>query len=220
MAARHSTNLLIFDCDGVLVDSEMIGCRVEASFLTDIGIPISVNEIMERYVGISETAMFADLEARCGRQLPLGFGDKLRERIAAAFEAELGAMPGIETALTAISLPRCVASSSKPDSLRHSLNLVGLLRHFHPHIFSADQVMRGKPAPDLFLFAASQMDVRPEACTVIEDSQAGVMAAVAAGMRVFGFTGGSHCRPGHAARSREAGAVTVFDDMRNLPALI
>ena len=220
MMARRVTNLVIFDCDGVLVDSEVIGCRVEAEFLSNIGIPISADEIIERYVGISETAMFADIEARCGRKLPANFAEKLRERISAAFDAELAAMPGIEVALNGISSARCVASSSTPERLRRSLTLARLFQYFEPHIFSATQVALGKPAPDLFLFAATQMKASPETCTVIEDSEAGVRAAIAAGMRVLGFTGGSHCGSGHSARLRGAGAATVFDDMRNLPALI
>src|SRR4051794_22674638 len=109
-------------------------------------------------------------------------------------------MPGIEGALSAISSARCVASSSKPERLRHTLTLARLLQYFEPHIFSAVQVARGKPAPDLFVFAASQMEAPAETCTVIEDSEAGVRAAIAAGMRVIGFTGGSHCRAGHSAR--------------------
>ena len=115
---------------------------------------------------------------------------------------------------------RCVASSSAPERLRHSLSLAGLLHRFEPHIFSATQVARGKPAPDLFLFAAASMQRRPAACVVIEDSVPGVQAAVAAGMRVIGFTGGGHCRPGHAERLRAAGAAAVADDMRRLPALV
>src|SRR4051812_20466208 len=209
MIAKGTTDLVIFDCDGVLVDSELIGCRVEADLLANIGIPISADEIMGRYVGLSEAAMFADLEARYGRQLPADLAEKLRERIAAAFDAELAAMPGIEGALSAISSARCVASSSKPERLRHTLTITKLLQHFEPHIFSAVQVARGKPAPDLFLFAASHMKATAKACTVIEDSVAGVRAAIAAGMRVIGFTGGSHCGPGHSARLREAGAATV-----------
>jgi beta-phosphoglucomutase-like phosphatase (HAD superfamily) len=102
--------------------------------------------------------------------------------------------------------------------LRHSLTVTGLLRYFDPHIFSATQVARGKPAPDLFLFAASRMQAAPDTCLVIEDSEAGVRAAVAAGMRVIGFTGGGHCRLGHAERLRTAGATAIFDHMRNLDA--
>jgi HAD superfamily hydrolase (TIGR01509 family) len=218
-----SSTLLIFDCDGVLIDSEMIACRAEAAYLAEIGIPVSAEEILERYLGISMAVMLADLESRHGQRppgLPPDFADTLRRRTAAAFDAGLHPMPGIETALQMLPHPRCVASSSAPERLRHSLRLTGLLPHFDPHIFSATQVARGKPAPDLFLFAAARMDATPGACVAIEDSVPGVQAAVAAGMRVIGFIGGSHCLPGHAERLRAAGASTICDAMAELGAVL
>jgi HAD superfamily hydrolase (TIGR01509 family) len=213
----------MFDCDGVLIDSEVIACRTEAACLTALGISVTLEDILDRYLGIGLTTMLADLEARLGHTqpaLPADFAETLRRQVAAAFEAELRPIPGIEAALQALPQPRCVASGSAPERLRHSLGLTGLLPHFDPHIFSASQVARGKPAPDLFLFAAQRMRVLPDACVVIEDSVAGVQAAAAAGMRVVGFTGGSHCRPGHAARLRAAGAATVCRDMRELATLV
>jgi HAD superfamily hydrolase (TIGR01509 family) len=219
----HTPALVILDCDGVLIDSEMLACSAEAVYLAEIGIPISAAEILERYLGISLAVMLTDLESRhdCALPgLPQDFADTLRQRMATAFEAELRAMPGIEAVLTALPHPRCVASSSAPERLRHSLRLTGLLAYFDPHIFSASQVPRGKPAPDLFLFAAARMDATPAACVVIEDSVPGVQAAVAAGMRVIGFTGGSHCRPGHAERLRAAGASAVCAGMAELAAVL
>ena len=210
-------DLIIFDCDGVLIDSEPISCRTDAACLAEIGIAISAEEIMDRYLGISAAAMFADIEARTGRSLPADFADTLRGRIAAAFETDLMPMQGVEAALHLLPVRRCVASSSAPERLRHSLSLTGLLRYFAPHVFSATQVPRGKPAPDLFLFAATAMQAAPEACLVVEDSVPGVQAALAAGMRVIGFTGGGHCRPGHSERLRAAGACVVCDDMRSFP---
>ena len=136
------------------------------------------------------------------------------------FETDLLPMEGIEAALQALPFRRCVASSSAPARLHQSLSLTGLLRYFEPHIFSATQVARGKPAPDLFLFAAAAMAAAPEHCVVIEDSVAGVHASVAARIPVIGFSGGGHCRPGHAERLRDAGASAVCDDMRSLPALV
>jgi HAD superfamily hydrolase (TIGR01509 family) len=217
------TPLRIFDCDGVLIDSEMIACRAEAACLTAFGIDMSADEILDRYLGIGMATMLADLVGRLGHTLPSlppDFADTLRQQVAVAFQAELQPMPGIEALLQALPGARCVASGSAPERLRHSLGLTGLLPYFDPHVFSATQVGRGKPAPDLFLFAAHRMQAAPATCVVIEDSVAGVQAAVAAGMRVIGFTGGSHCRPGHAARLRAAGASAVCDDVRGLQALM
>lgn len=216
----RTPGLLIFDCDGVLVDSEALACRADAACLTEFGLAISAEEIMDRYVGISLAGMLADLAARGGRALPPALADTLRRRTLAAFEAELTAIEGVADALGALACPVCVASSSEPERIRHSLSLIGLLDRFEPHIFSATQVAHGKPAPDLFLFAAASMGVAPEHCVVIEDSLPGVQAACAAGMRVLGFTGGSHCRPGHAERLCAAGAALAFEEMRRLPELL
>ncbi len=212
--------LIIFDCDGVLIDSEAIACRADAACFGEVGIVISSEEIMDRYLGISAPTMCADIEQRYGCTLPPDFADTLRRRIEAAFESELAPIAGVEAVLAELKLRRCVASSSAPERLRHSLSLTGLLRYFEPHVFSATQVARGKPAPDLFLFAAASMQVASASCVVVEDSLPGVQAAVAAGMHVIGFTGGGHCRPGHAARLLEAGAAAVTDQMARLPALL
>lgn len=211
-------DLIIFDCDGVLIDSEVIACRTDSECLAEIGIALSAEQIMDRYVGVSATAMLADIQARHGKPLPHDFAAMLAERVAAAFDTQLQPMDGIEATLTALASRKCVASSSTPERLRHSLHLTNLLHHFDPHVFSATQVQRGKPAPDLFLFAATSMQTAPDASLVIEDSEAGVRAAVAAGMRVIGFTGGSHCRPGHAERLTAAGATAICDHMRRLGA--
>ncbi len=212
--------LVIFDCDGVLVDSEVLACRTDSACLAEIGVAISAEEIMDRYVGISLAGMLADLVQRHGTHLPDAFADTLRQRTQAEFEAELTAIAGVAAARDAIAGPVCVASSSEPARIRHSLSLVGLLDQFQPHLFSATQVARGKPAPDLFLFAAAAMGFEPAQCTVIEDSVAGVQAGCAAGMRVLGFTGGSHCRLGHDLRLRDAGAAAVFAAMAQLPGLL
>jgi HAD superfamily hydrolase (TIGR01509 family) len=213
-------DLIIFDCDGVLIDSELIACEVDAACLSEIGWPHTVEDILERYVGRSAAAMLADIEARTGRRLPDGFPEMLRRRLAAAFETDLTAIPGVEDVLDRLSCRFCIASSSAPERLRHSLTLVGLYDRFAPDIFSAAEVRRGKPAPDLFLHAAARIGVPPSRCLVIEDSLAGVEAAGAAGMTVFGFTGGGHCRQGHAERLRQAGASTIFAEMTELVRLI
>lgn len=212
--------LLIFDCDGVLIDSETIACRVDAECFSDAGFPVTAEEIAEEFVGVSSAYMFATMEERHGRKLPPDFAQHLKSRLNAAFAAELRPMAGIAETLATLSAARCVASSSYPDRLSFTLGCTGLFDHFAPHIFSATMVKRGKPAPDLFLYAASQMARAPEDCLVIEDSRAGVAAARAAGMRVLGFVGGTHCRPGHADRLRDAGAHDIFADMRDLPRLL
>jgi len=212
----RAMDLLIFDCDGVLIDSEPIAIRADVACFAEHGFAVSAAQIRERYVGTSVTSMLADVEARHGRRLPDDFAETLRRRIAATFETELEAMPGIVDLLDALQPRSCVASSSAPERLRHALALVGLLARFDPHVFSATQVARGKPAPDLFLFAARQMDVAPHRCVVIEDSLAGVAAAKAAGMVAIGFCGGGHCGSGHAASLSAAGADITFDHMDDL----
>jgi HAD superfamily hydrolase (TIGR01509 family) len=136
------------------------------------------------------------------------------------YAGDLKAIAGVAAAIAAIDLPKCVASSGTPEKIRHGLECAGLYEQLTPHIFSATQVKRGKPAPDLFLFAAEQMRSLPERCLVIEDSIPGVTGAVAADMTVLGFHGGSHCQPGHADKLRDAGAAAIFDDMRQLPDLV
>ncbi len=208
--------LVIFDCDGVLVDSEIISFQVEAAAFAGIGIPLTAEDLLRRFVGTSSAGMFAIIEREHGRKLPADFGAQVSAQIRAAFDRGLKAIPGIAELLAGLALPKCVASSSDPDRIRHSLGLAGIRDHFEPHIFSATQVERGKPAPDLFLFAAGQMGAAPERCLVIEDSVPGVTAARAAGMTVLGFSGAGHCRPGHDARLRAAGARAAFGSMRNL----
>jgi HAD superfamily hydrolase (TIGR01509 family) len=215
-----SPKLLIFDCDGVLIDSEIIACRVDAECLTEAGFSITADEVAENFVGVSSAQMFAWIEHRHGRKLPDDFPRTLKARLQSAFASELKPMPGVAQVLDMMPTARCVASSSYPDRLSFTLGHTGLLDYFVPHIFSATMVRRGKPAPDLFLYAAAQMGIEPRDCLVIEDSRAGVEAANAAGMRVLGFIGGAHCRPDHADRLRNAGANAIFSDMRELPRLL
>jgi HAD superfamily hydrolase (TIGR01509 family) len=215
-----SPALVIFDCDGVLIDSETIACRVDAECLTEIGFPTTAAYIQERFVGVSSRTMFEQLEKTHGRPLPADFPERLRQRLHAAFDREPEPIAGVADLLPSIGVKVCVASSSQPERLRHTLGLTGLWPHFDPLVFSATMVAKGKPAPDLFLFAADRMQAPPRDCVVVEDSQAGVAAGVAAGMRVLGFVGGSHCTQGHADRLRATGAHAVFDDMRQLPELL
>jgi HAD superfamily hydrolase (TIGR01509 family) len=216
----QNLDLVIFDCDGVLVDSEVISCRAHAQTLTRHGYPITDDQVLERFLGVSDREARQIVEAEIGRKLPDDFEAQVKQATLQFYAGDLRAISHVGEAIAAIGLPKCVASSGTPEKIRHGLSCTGLYDRLAPHIFSATQVARGKPAPDLFLFAAGQMQVSPERCLVIEDSVPGITGARAAGMTVFGFHGGSHCRPGHADMLRAAGAVMAFDDMRQLPDLI
>lgn len=212
--------LVIFDCDGVLVDSEPIASRLLARELTALGYPIAAEGCKARFTGMSMRRVMAMVEADWGRPLPPDFELEMRRKDFEAFTAELKPCPGVAETLPGLALPKCVASSGAPEKIRHSLTVTGLIGHFDGHLFSASEVPRGKPAPDLFLHAAASMGMAPEDCVVIEDARAGVEAGRAAGMRVLGFAGGGHCGPGYADMLREAGVETVFADMRELAGLI
>jgi HAD superfamily hydrolase (TIGR01509 family) len=213
-------DLVIFDCDGVLVDSEVISCRAHADVLTRHGYPITSEQVFDRFLGRSTRQAHLEVEAELGRSMPDDFHAQLRDELFRSFEARLEAVPFIDRALDAIAPPICVASSGSQERMRVSLGRVGLYDRFAPNIFSATQVANGKPAPDLFLFAAGHMGAAPGRCLVIEDSIPGIKGARAAGMTVLGFHGGSHCRPGYAETLCAAGALLAFDDMRQLPDLI
>jgi HAD superfamily hydrolase (TIGR01509 family) len=213
-------DLVIFDCDGVLVDSEVISCRAHAEVLTRHGYSITSDQVLKRFLGVSDREARLTIETEMGRKLPDDFEAQLKQAALQRYASELAAIPHIGDAIAAIGPPKCVASSGTPEKIRHGLTCAGLFETLAPHIFSAVQVARGKPAPDLFLFAAEQMKARPSRCLVIEDSVPGVTGGCAAGMTVLGFHGGSHCTSGHADLLRAAGAAVTFDDMRQLPDLI
>ncbi len=217
---RRNFDLVIFDCDGVLVDSELISCRAHAQTLSRHGYAITEQQVLDRFLGVSDREARLTIEAESGRLLPDDFEAQVKAATLQFYAGDLRAIANVGDAIAAIDLPKCVASSGTPEKIRHGLTSASLYDILAPHIFSATQVKRGKPAPDLFLFAAEQMRASPARCVVIEDSVPGVTGALAAGMSVLGFHGGSHCRPGHDDKLRAAGAVTVFDDMRQLPALI
>ncbi|MDP9383843.1 MAG: HAD family hydrolase [Actinomycetota bacterium] len=208
-------DLVIFDCDGVLVDSEPIANRILAAHLTAIGVPTTLEESMDRYMGGSLAAVVADVERRLGRPAPDDLLPRYRADCYAAFESELEAVEGIEAALDALGDARtCVASSGEHERIRRTLGRTGLLHRFEGRIFSATDVARGKPAPDLFLHAAARMGADPARCAVVEDSPVGVAAALAAGMRVLGYAG-------RTPPERLAGdGVRVFRAMGELPALL
>ncbi|MBV9604220.1 MAG: HAD family hydrolase [Solirubrobacterales bacterium] len=210
------TELVIFDCDGVLVDSEPIAVRIDVEMFAELGMTVSEREVIERFVGRSPEVLVQAVEEQLGHPPPDGWEERAESRLRRAFEAELQPVAGIREALALISLPVCVASSSPPERLRFKLELIGLYERFAPHIFSATEVANGKPAPDLFLHAASRMGVDPARCVVVEDSRYGVQAARAAGMSVLGYTGGGLI-PIEVLRGPR---TVVFDDMRRLPELL
>ena len=219
-AAQQGCDLVIFDCDGVLVDSEVISCSVHADVLTRNGYPITSEQVFDRFLGRSARQAKIEVEAELGRSLPEDFDAQLKSQIFRTFSESLAPIPHIHEALAAIAQPVCVASSGSHERMRISLGRTSLYDRFAPHIFSSSDVQNGKPAPDLFLFAAERMGIAPARCLVVEDSVSGIAGAIAAGMTVIGYCGGSHCRAGYADRLRDAGAAATFDDMRQLPGLI
>lgn len=203
---------VIFDCDGVLVDSEPISNRVLAEALTGIGLPMTAEESTATFMGRSWASLVEIVEGRLGRAVPADLRARYLDRIFAAFERELQPVPGIAAALDRIALPWCVASSSSHEKMRFTLGHTGLLERFEGRLFSATEVTQGKPAPDLFLHAAARMGWAPEQCAVVEDSAAGVQAALAAGMTALAY----------AARTDPAllAGARVFTRMAELPALL
>ena len=206
--------LVIFDCDGVLVDSEIISCRVMAKSLTSAGYTISTEEVIRLFVGMSRKSVRKVVEQEMGHSLPEHYDDHLTDSLINALSEELQSMHGINSILE--SLPnRCLASSGLPEKINTSLKTTRLDQFFAPdQIFSATMVKNGKPAPDLFLLAAETMGFSPADCIVIEDSVPGIQAAIAAEMTVFGFSGGSHIldKLHHKEILEQEGAVTVLEN--------
>lgn len=215
MRSSHPVELVIFDCDGVLVDSERLSIEVDRRVLADLGWSLSRDEILHRFVGRSSAHFRAEVESHLGRTLPDDWESPYQPWYLDAFARELTAVSGIEDALDAITIASCVASSGSHEKIRRTLGATGLLERFDGRIFSADDVIDGKPAPDLFLHAAARLGVPPDRCAVVEDSRFGVQAARAAGMRVFGYAGGIT-----PADWLEREGATVFADMRALPDLV
>ena len=214
-------DLLIFDCDGVLVDSEALSIGALLAMIGRAGGAVAEDVAHERFLGRSIASVREILAAEFGLALSDADLTGMRVDLMRRFREQLRPMPGLAESLAAIPCRRCVASSGSPDRIRYALEVTGLLPFFEPHLFSAGMVERGKPAPDVFLHAAHVMGAAPEACLVIEDSPAGVTAARAAGMRVFGFTGGSHASgPAFRERLASSGPDLIFADMLHLPRLV
>ena len=206
---------VIFDCDGVLVDSEPISNRILTGMLNDLGLSYTVERTMDRFVGRSMPSCVALIQEELGAPPPADFSEEFHRRTVAAFEADLEPVRGIREVLDRLPWPHCVASSGDHAKLRATLTRTGLYDRFAGRIYSALDVARGKPHPDLFLHAAERMGADPSRCAVVEDSVLGVQAGVAAGMRVFAYAG----TMGDAALAA-AGAHDVFHDMSELRALL
>ncbi len=207
--------LVIFDCDGVLVDSEPISARVGAAVLADLGWNVSPEELIRRFAGCTEEYWRDSVESALGRPLDDGWEAPYQSWYRDAFEAELRAVPGVVDVLQSLTVPFCVASNGSHEKIRANLRRVGLEEAFEGRFFSAQDVRQGKPAPDLFLHAARTMGVAPGRCAVIEDSPTGLAAARAAGMQCFAYAAGL------ITVDRLIGpSTTVFDDMNQLPELI
>ena len=210
-------DLVIFDCDGILVDSERLSVGLDVKLLASLGWPLPESEVVERFVGRTDAAMRAEIEDHLGRDIGrewAAFADEYLRTFAAALEPVAGVIEAVD-AIQATGVATCVASSGDHGKIRRNLAKTGLLDRFDGRIFSGDDVAHGKPAPDLFLRASDVMGVAPAHCAVVEDSRHGVAAARAAGMWAFGYGGG--VTPGAALAGP---ATTVFDDMRELSALI
>lgn len=207
--------LVIFDCDGVLVDSERIAARVQVALGAELGWPLTETEVIDRFIGRSSVSIREQIAERLGPRTAALWWERFEQLHREAVDRGLAPVDGLPEALAAITLPTCVASSGSHEKMRHTLGRTGLYERFAGRIHSATEVSRGKPAPDLFLHAAQRMGVDPAACAVVEDSRPGVQAARAAGMRAFGYAGGLT-----PAEELEGPGTLVFHDMRDLPALL
>ena len=212
--------LLIYDCDGVLVDSEVLACEGLAELMTALGRPTTTTECVRAFVGRSRSDVLRRAGEMLGRPIPDALGAEVGAKLLARFRRDLKPVPGAAEAVAALPYRRCVASSSVPERLALSLEVTGLAPLFGPHVYSASQVANGKPAPDLFLFAAHSVGERPACTIVIEDSVLGIAAARAAGMASIGFAGGSHASEDLPAALAAAGADAVVTSMAALPAAI
>jgi len=207
-------DLVIFDCDGVLVDSEVIVNRVFADLLNELGANVTLDYMFENFVGYSMAHCMELVQKLLGREPPPDFERTHKERTKAALAAALAPVPGIADVLAALTVPCCVASSGDHEKMRTTLGITGLLPHFEGRLFSVTEVARGKPFPDVFLHAARTMGASPARTAVVEDTPVGAEAGVAAGMTVFGYAGRTP-----AERLRAAGAI-VFTEMAALPRLL
>jgi HAD superfamily hydrolase (TIGR01509 family) len=214
--------LLIFDCDGVLIDSEIVSARVDCEMLRDYGYDVSPEEIANRFAGLTTEQIFRRAGEELGRTIPDEVVREAERETDRRLSEEVQPIDGVHQMLDALDDPRCICSNSRPERLQVSLAKAGLWDRFRPYVFSARELPNGspKPAPDIFLHAANVFDADAADAIVLEDSPVGVTGATAAGMRVVGFTGASHAWPGHAEALIEAGAITVIRRLQEFPATV
>jgi HAD superfamily hydrolase (TIGR01509 family) len=214
--------LIIFDCDGVLIDSEILSARVDCELLREIGYEIAPEDLAHRYAGFTTERIFQLVAEEMGRALPDDMVKRAQHETDRRLAKEVQPIAGVHEMLDMLDDPRCICSNSRTERLKVSLSKVELWDRFRPYVFSAPDVRegRGKPAPDVFLHAAEMLETDPQEAVVIEDSTTGVTGATAAGMRVIGFTGASHTWPGHGEALMEAGALTVVNRLADVPATV
>ncbi len=205
--------LIIFDCDGVLVDSEALANQATVDLLNQEGLAITYDQYLTLSLGKVDEEAFKDLQTQFNCSFDADFLERVYSHIINTFTQDLQPISGVQMLLNQLKIPKCVASSSRRDRLNHSLQVTGLWESFNGAVYSAPEVGRGKPAPDVFVHAAAQFQADPKDCLVIEDSSAGVRAAVAAKMPVIGFVGGAHCSPSDADKLQQLGAIKAFDSM-------
>ena len=214
--------LIIFDCDGVLIDSEIIASRVDCEILGEHGYEITPEELAHRFAGFTTERIFKLVGEERGRSFPEDIVHRAQRETDHRLNREVLPITGVQEMLDALDDPRCICSNSRAERLEVSLIKAGLWDRFRPYVFSAQTVGtgRGKPAPDVFLHAAKVFETDPDDAIVIEDSVPGVTGGVAAGMRVIGFTGASHTWPGHGEALMDAGALTVVRRLSDIPATL
>jgi HAD superfamily hydrolase (TIGR01509 family) len=208
----RSVQLVIFDCDGVLADSEVISARVLVAELRRYGVTLDEDYVIRNFVGQSFPKVAAKIRSSFQLDVPQEFEAAYRTKLVDAFAEGLSRMPGVGDVLDHLDSAKCVATSSSPPRVARTLRITGLVDYFKDDVFTASEVPNGKPAPDLFLHAAARMQVAPENCLVIEDSMAGILAANAAGMAVWRYVGGSHMKGFSTADLATPAGVPVFDN--------
>ncbi len=214
--------LIIFDCDGVLIDSEIIAARVDLEFLKKNGFESGVDDYIKRFAGLNFSQTLKIIEQETGRYFPEDLPSKVEAEIDSRLWRDVEALPGAHEVLDALDQPRCICSNSVDDRLKMSLTKTNLWDRFRPYVFSALSLpdIDVKPAPDIFLHAAQEFEVAPDECVVIEDSSHGVSGAVSAGMRVIGYVGAGHSYQGHGDQLMDAGAETIIRNLSEIPLIV